>query len=985
MDKTKWPAISGLVAGTVLLTRSVPTTFAFDKPIHASIIILASCAAAVIGLSKFLPNDGGRSHKGQQYDALPLGEVGQPHSSREPSPSPEDVRYSSSLRKLRILFLALVTFICLRVEVFRRILANTQCAGQSWEPLIPSALALWDYLTVQRHKKRMVSDDPDSSVYDALEDHLFRAPHRYVVAACFISVGSVLALATTSSPASTYICAASLHNSLYVPNLQRLGTVLDLLIAYCIAQLLHQHEARGTRSVSLRFISVGWALLFSAIILLVIGIVYYIVTEDDRKWILAIPSLYIWSVLRLDVLVCFTAICTVLTISHIGAMSTSVMATFVSISTITTAYAWNNPHPFPPMNTALAFIAICMAILGFAAYFHTETVSEERDSGAASITFKQVPSWFYLLLLTLFFVRTGLWASRKTTVSYHPIDMLIYEAQTQHEAYINQSTSSTTLAEAVHTYEHRYSRYPPPGFQHWYDYATARNSVIIDDYDSIHRDLLPFHSLSAGNIRQRTWDMISNPWNDVAGISIRNGEVAISPNVMPTHRWMLDGLVDMIGHFVEYLPDMDLAFNLNDECRVAVPFEQAEHMRSIARDSSALAQAPNNKFSAGRQEQWQLVPDEPNTETPLKELSFQRTFYEFGSVGCPSGSPARSQRIWDVSDICTACTAPQSLGAFLANWSIAADICHQPDLANLHGLYLSPAAFKGAHDLYPVFSQSKAHGFNDILYPSAWNYIEKAKYDPSDEHPDVPFAEKNASLFWRGATSEGVSPGMGQWRGMMRQRFVHLANNINGSEHPQAVLLPRGEHSLAYNQLPISELTSLMSTDVHVVDFIARCGGRDCPQQAQEFAPLVPPTDFQDHWKYKYLLDLDGAGFSGRFLPFLSSHSLPFKAALFREWWDDRVTPWQHFVPLDVRGQGLWATLAYFVGLEGKANGQHVKVDAHDFEGERIAERGRNWANRVLRKEDMEIYFFRLLLEWGRLTDDNRDDIGLDVDAERVD
>ncbi|KAK4550349.1 hypothetical protein LTR36_003316 [Oleoguttula mirabilis] len=956
MDKTKWPAISGLVAGTVLLARNVPTTYAFDKPIHTGIIILASCAAAVIGLSRSLPKEGGRSHRGQQYDALPLGvqqydalplgEVGQPHGSRESSPSPEDVRYPSSLRKLRILFLVLVVAICLRIEAFRQVLANTQCAGQSWESLIPLALALWDYFAVQRHKKRILTDDVDSSVYDALVDHVFRPRYRYVLAAGLVSIGSMLALATSSSPASTYICAASLHNSLYVPNLQRMGTVLDFLIAYCIGHLLHQHEGRGTRSVSLRFISVGWAFLFSAVILLVIGIVYYIIVEEDRKWILALPT-----------------ICTVLTIFHIGAMSTSVMATFVSVSTITTAYAWNNPHPFPPMDTGLAFITLCIAITGFAAYFHMETVSEDRESGGRSITFREVPSWLYLLLLSLFFLRTGLWAARKTTVTYHPIDMLIYEAQTQHEAYINQTSTSKTLADAVGTYKARYNRVPPPGFDHWYEYATARNSVVIDDYNSIHRDLLPFYALSAEDIRQRTWDMISNPWNDVAGISVRSGEVGISPNVMPTHRWMLDGLVDLIGHFVEYLPDMDLAFNLNDECRVAVPSVQIETMRTTGRGAFAHDRAPRNEFSTGRGEQWQLVPDQPNTETPLKELSFQRTFYDFGSVGCPSGSPARSQR------------------AFLANWSTAADICHQPDLANLHGLYISPAAFKGAHDLYPVFSQSKAHGFNDILYPSAWNYIGKAKYDPGDEHPDVPFAEKNSSLFWRGATSEGVSPGGGQWRGMTRQRFVHLANNINGSEHPQAVLLPQGEHSLAYTQLPISELTNLLSTDVHVVDSIARCGGRDCPQQAREFAPLVPPTDFQDHWKYKYLLDLDGAGFSGRFLPFLYSHSLPFKAALFREWWDDRVTPWQHFVPLDIRGQGLWATLAYFAGLDGKANGRHVKAAAHELEGERIAERGRDWAKRVLRREDMEIYFFRLLLEWGRLTDDERDDIGFAVDV----
>ena len=44
--------------------------------------------------------------------------------------------------------------------------------------------------------------------------------------------------------------------------------------------------------------------------------------------------------------------------------------------------------------------------------------------------------------------------------------------------------------------------------------------------------------------------------------------------------------------------------------------------------------------------------------------------------------------------------------------------------------------------------------------------------------------------------------------------------------------------------------------------------------------------------------------------------------------------------------------------------------------GEEIAEAGRVWAEKVLRKEDMEIYMFRLLLEWGRLTDDRRDEIG---------
>lgn len=47
-------------------------------------------------------------------------------------------------------------------------------------------------------------------------------------------------------------------------------------------------------------------------------------------------------------------------------------------------------------------------------------------------------------------------------------------------------------------------------------------------------------------------------------------------------------------------------------------------------------------------------------------------------------------------------------------------------------------------------------------------------------------------------------------------------------------------------------------------------------------------------------------------------------------------------------------------------------------EAETIAEEGREWAGKVLRKEDMRVYMFRLLLEWGRLTDDRRDELGFD-------
>lgn len=92
-------------------------------------------------------------------------------------------------------------------------------------------------------------------------------------------------------------------------------------------------------------------------------------------------------------------------------------------------------------------------------------------------------------------------------------------------------------------------------------------------------------------------------------------------------------------------------------------------------------------------------------------------------------------------------------------------------------------------------------------------------------------------------------------------------------------------------------------------------------------------------------------------------------------------------MPVDVRLHGLVATLAYFTGtgypgakMDGDGEGSVLlKAQGNVRAGEMIAEAGREWAGKVLRKEDMEIYMFRLLLEWGRLTDDRRDEIGFVV------
>jgi hypothetical protein len=473
-----------------------------------------------------------------------------------------------------------------------------------------------------------------------------------------------------------------------------------------------------------------------------------------------------------------------------------------------------------------------------------------------------------------------------------------------------------------------------------------------------------------------THELATNPFNDLGGIIIRNGTARVQEGIKPTHAWMVLGAADMMEQFAKYLPDMDLVFNLNDEPRVAVPWEkismlsrQAE-MQEMIPEERAVKTWPINRGDA-----W--APIEPADQTNITAFTdgaWRGVFDPYVSAVCPPTSKARSQRMWNRRDICLSCVAPHSLGQFPLSFNAASEICHQPDLAYLHGLLISPASFKVSQELVPVFSQSALTGFNDILFPSPWNYIEKAKYQPTEEHPDPDYSLKKNSLYWAGSTSEGVSR-FGEWKGMPRQRFAHLINN--NTDNQVSVFLPSGSDSFHYEIMdgnaPTSDLH--LQTSVHIVNPIVRCD--DCDEQAAELG-TVGWTDFQAHWSYRFLFDLDGAGFSGRFLPFLHSHSLPLKTGLFRQWFDSRVTSWLHFVPIDIRLHGLWSTLAYFAGVPAAADegDLQMRMKAHDQEGKWISEEGRKWARTALRKQDMEIYFFRLLLEWGRLTDDQRDVLG---------
>ena len=66
-------------------------------------------------------------------------------------------------------------------------------------------------------------------------------------------------------------------------------------------------------------------------------------------------------------------------------------------------------------------------------------------------------------------------------------------------------------------------------------------------------------------------------------------------------------------------------------------------------------------------------------------------------------------------------------------------------------------------------------------------------------------------------------------------------------------------------------------------------GGRAALRKHHRFDKSVP---LGEHWKYKYLADLDGMGLSGRFFAFLASDSVPIKSTVYSEFYSDWIQPW---------------------------------------------------------------------------------------------
>ncbi|KAK3487198.1 hypothetical protein B0T13DRAFT_118425 [Neurospora crassa] len=560
------------------------------------------------------------------------------------------------------------------------------------------------------------------------------------------------------------------------------------------------------------------------------------------------------------------------------------------------------------------------------------------------------------------------WKPADFAIGDHPIDARVRAAEKEFSDRLAKQTH--TLADAAAAYRERRGRHPPPGFDKWYEFAKEKDAIIVEDFwDQIYHDLEPFWALKPARIRHDAYDFEMR-------ISVRDGQASSGSDWFWTKIWL--DLIKTIQHLV---PDLDIALNAMDEPRMVVPWEKIDEFMTAAHKTRTVKDAAIVVEKYPKLPNLDVNPSEDEV-TPKKVWEDKTgipSYWTIARRGCPPDSLARTTSLMTDFDrrptINNNFAIPHTEKGYVSNYTLSTIVCHQPDLQGLNGIFVEPLSISATDTLFPMFGGSKLAVNNEILLPAPMYWNEEERF-MGEEGADVPWAEKKDAVVWRGVATGGKNRET-NWRAFQRHRFVAMNNAtkleraVSWTELPENFDLPPSEYGLKAQQ--DGKLGDWVKgwSNVSFVDLFctpAPDKGLGCNYTDPHYT-VTPGMKMAAQFYYKYLPDIDGNSFSGRYLGFLRSTSLPIKATVWREWHDSRLTAWKHFVPMDNRYSDWFGIMEYFVGYGDKVKG-------HDQVAEAIAMAGKEWADKALRKEDMQVYVLRLLLEYARLSADDREIMG---------
>lgn len=705
---------------------------------------------------------------------------------------------------------------------------------------MPVLLAIYSHYS-KKSQPIGVSEDDDDDDDDDIENDTFQDIAAWYLKSPFIqNLGAILLalgafMVFQPGTRSTVICAASQSRSLVLA-LQLLGVLLDT----CILTLAWR-AMQWARSSRQRFLKLG-TVLGSAAFCIVVGILaptlslYSQASESQFAETSHLGPLYFFHVLGQSV-VLLTVSSTLFALQYPPLASTGVVTFVCGVCA-----AWRKLSllgTYEQLSKAQAAWGITVLSTGFVIFAFRNHVRHILFSRS-----------FITLALLAWVIGTIVYAVlTPVALDRHPVNRIIYETRQEADRWkVQKARVSERLPIAAKEYLERHEgRKPPPNFDAWWHYAMERDSQVIDHFPQIDANIKPFWSMKPKKIQEEVANLGTH--QGIAMISIKKGVVAPQPSKESYDDAtvaIIGDLVDLIQPFAQHLADMDLPVNLLDVPRVLVPKSEGARL--------------------------------PNTDLPPIEDAVPPWEYrQLIGQACPDNSLARAEFHSHNGEICAPCANPQSLGHFLADVTEGRDLCHQPDLFDLHGFFMSQQPLRPFSDLVPVFSRTKAEQFQDILIPLSRTLDD---YQPA---ADKSLVDKENRLFWRGELGEETFARPRLMVGGHQERLTHLVNNASAEDYVTMLLAKDGDKDkFVYEKVPLGEANDALKMDVGISKYAA-CTSIACEEAKMEFGTKPKDSDGSEQHNSRYVMVMDDdAGPPTDVLKFVRSGSIPFVATIFK-------------------------------------------------------------------------------------------------------
>jgi len=293
------------------------------------------------------------------------------------------------------------------------------------------------------------------------------------------------------------------------------------------------------------------------------------------------------------------------------------------------------------------------------------------------------------------------------------------------------------------------------------------------------------------------------------------------------------------------------------------------------------------------------------------------------------------------------------------------DVCAHPSLVNLNGFLQShEQTITPPEASTVIFSYASTSIHSDIRTVPVESWGEKFLAGPHWNR------KKHSKLYWRGSTAGADYVDSRPWNITQRTRFVKAANEKIGDLRTMPSTDNRFD-PVSTGERVERALLSEEWMDVKFSGEPMQCDTITCPVLRANY-PFEATDDVDTEKQWKFLMDIDENGPSTRFRELLATKSLVFKSTVFPEWYTDRIQPWLHYVPVKADYTDIYDLMAFFKGdIDGDGRD-------HDEMAAVLARAGHKWGLTFWRDEDMVAYIFRLILEYARVMDPDRDNLHFD-------